>query len=157
MTRTQVADYAVGAPHYRLDPLHLWEHGPTAALEWLAQVPLTETPLIYATAGPDAVAAAQARLGVAEAGRVVEQALARIAVAALEAGRRRFVLAGGETSGAVTKALGVSRLDIGTEIAPGVPWTFAESGGTPIALTLKSGNFGGPGFFAEALAKLEAG
>ncbi|MDG4649755.1 four-carbon acid sugar kinase family protein [Roseibacterium sp. SDUM158017] len=155
MTRAQVADYAARAPHHRLDPLHLAEHGPGAALEWLSAVPLGESPLVYATAEPAAVAEAQARLGVAEAGRVVEDALARLAVAARKAGRRRFVVAGGETSGAVTRALGVSRLDIGVEIAPGVPWTYADSAGVAIALTLKSGNFGGPGFFAEALAKLE--
>jgi uncharacterized protein YgbK (DUF1537 family) len=69
------------------------------------RIPLDETPLIYATAEPDAVAAAQARLGVAQAGRYVEDALADLAVAARKAGRRRFVVAGGETSGAVTAAL----------------------------------------------------
>jgi uncharacterized protein YgbK (DUF1537 family) len=40
--------------------------------------------LIYATAEPDAVRAAQARLGVAQAGRMVEDALADLAVAARE-------------------------------------------------------------------------
>jgi uncharacterized protein YgbK (DUF1537 family) len=156
MTRAQVAAYAPHAPHHRLDPVHLAAHGPGEALDWLSRVPLSDTPLIYATAEPDAVAAAQAKLGVAAAGQLVEDALAELAIAAREAGRRRFVVAGGETSGSVTRALGVTRLDIGAEIAPGVPWTYAESGGAAIALTLKSGNFGGPGFFAEALAKLEA-
>ena len=43
--------------------------------------------------------------------------------------------------------------DIGAEIAPGVPWT--ESVDEPhLALTLKSGNFGGENFFAEALDML---
>lgn len=156
MTRAQVAQYAAHAPHYRLDPLDLAENGISDALNWLMQVPLNEAPMLYATADPKDVGAAQAKLGVAEAGRVVEVALAELASAAREAGRRRFVIAGGETSGAVTKALGVTRLDIGEEIAPGVPWTYAESGGSLIALTLKSGNFGQPGFFAEAVAKLEA-
>jgi uncharacterized protein YgbK (DUF1537 family) len=156
MTRQQVAAYAAQAPHLRLDPLTLAENGPASAVDWLLGISLDDTPLIYATAEPDAVAAAQAKLGMAEAGRVVEAALAQLAIVAREAGRRRFVVAGGETSGAVTKALGVSRLDIGEEIAPGVPWTFTESAGQPIALALKSGNFGGPGFFAEAFAKLEA-
>jgi uncharacterized protein YgbK (DUF1537 family) len=54
----------------------------------------------------------------------VEDALADLAVAARKAGRRRFVVAGGETSGAVTQGPGCHRLDIGAEIAPGVPWTF---------------------------------
>jgi uncharacterized protein YgbK (DUF1537 family) len=55
----------------------------------------------------------------------------------------------------VTKALGVTQLDIGAEIAPGVPWTYCTSGGRQIALTLKSGNFGAESFFADALARLE--
>ncbi|TNF58992.1 MAG: hypothetical protein EP307_11205, partial [Rhodobacteraceae bacterium] len=62
---------------------------------------------------------------------------------------------GGETSGAVTQALGVADLDIGPEIAPGVPWCFATSGGRPIALALKSGNFGATSFFTDALTALE--
>ena len=98
--------------------------------------------------------AAQKALGVARAGELVEHALATLAVAARDMGFRRFVVAGGETSGAVTKALGITRLDIGAEIAPGVPWTFCQSDGHEIALTLKSGNFGGETFFSDALEAL---
>jgi len=72
-------------------------------------------------------------------------------VAARDQGARRFVVAGGETSGAVTKALGVDSLTIGAEIAPGVPWTYTVSGGHDIALALKSGNFGAQTFFNDAL------
>ena len=110
--------------------------------------------MIYATANPESVRAAQEKLGVAGAGEIIEATLSACAVAAREQGARRVIVAGGETSGAVTKALGVAQLDIGTEIAPGVPWTFCQSGGHQIALTLKSGNFGGPGFFQEALERL---
>ena len=157
MTNRQVAAYlAEGRPGYRLDPVTLAREGEGAARAWLAAQDLRRAPLIYATAEPEAVRRAQAELGTAEAGAVVERALAACAVAAREAGARRFVVAGGETSGAVTQALGVDRLDIGPEIAPGVPWCFCRSGGHPVALTLKSGNFGGPGFFAEALAMLDA-
>jgi 3-dehydrotetronate 4-kinase len=157
MTNRQVAAYlAEGRPGYRLDPVTLAREGEGAARAWLAAQDLRRAPLIYATAEPEAVRRAQAELGTAEAGAVVERALAACAVAAREAGARRFVVAGGETSGAVTQALGVDRLDIGPEIAPGVPWCFCRSGGHPVALALKSGNFGGPEFFAEALARLEA-
>ena len=156
MTRAQVARYAEGAPSYRLDPLLLAQEGPAAALDWLAQQDLDTVPMVYATADPEAVKAAQARLGVARAGAVVEDALARLAVAARDAGAGRIIVAGGETSGAVTQALGVTRLDIGSEIAPGVPWTFCDSAGTRLALALKSGNFGAETFFADALARLEA-
>ncbi len=157
MTNTQVADYiSRGAPAFQLDPLALAEHGAQAALDWLAQQDLEAAPLIYATANPDSVRAAQEKLGVAGAGEIVEATLSACAVAAREAGARRVIVAGGETSGAVTKALDVSQLDIGTEIAPGVPWTYCHSGGHQIALTLKSGNFGSETFFTEAQQKLEA-
>ncbi len=157
MTNAQVAAYlATGAPGYRLDPLELAQHGPEAALDWIGAQNLNDAPLIYATADPAKVTEAQAELGVARAGELVEQALAQCALASREAGARRFIVAGGETSGAVTKALEVAQLDIGAEIAPGVPWTFCRSAGHPIALTLKSGNFGAESFFSDARARLEA-
>ncbi|MEP0048214.1 MAG: nucleotide-binding domain containing protein, partial [Roseobacter sp.] len=117
---------------------------------------LEDMPIVYATATPTDVAAAQAELGVENAGALVENAMAALAVAARDQGAARFVVAGGETSGAVTKALDVTRLDIGVEIAPGVPWTFCQSGSDQIALALKSGNFGDRDFFAKAIAVLEA-
>jgi uncharacterized protein YgbK (DUF1537 family) len=123
------------------------------ALDWLAAQAPDAVPMIYATAEPDAVRAVQARLGTGEAGALVEDALAQLAQVARGLGIRRFVVAGGETSGAVTQALGVTRLEIGAEIAPGVPWCFAGSGGDAMALALKSGNFGAESFFTDALDK----
>lgn len=155
MTRRQVAQYASSAPSFKLDPLLLAREGNAAACKWLAQQSLEDMPILYATAEPVEVAAAQAQLGTARAGEIVEQALAELAVLARDQGAARFVVAGGETSGAVTKALGVDRLHIGPEIAPGVPWTFCQSAGRDIALTLKSGNFGEVDFFAKALSLLE--
>ena len=156
MTNRQVAAYrATGAPCHQLDPLTLADHGPQPAIEWLIAQDLRHAPLIYATADPQSVQAAQAKLGQARAGEIVEDALAACATAALNAGARRFVVAGGETSGAVTQALGISRLDVGREIAPGVPWCFASTGGHPVALALKSGNFGAETFFTDALTALE--
>ena len=157
VTRAQVAAYlSGGAPGYKLDPLALAREGAGPALEWLKNQDQSTAPLIYATAEPGAVQAAQTQLGTAQAGEIVEAALAKLAVAARDQGARRIVVAGGETSGAVTKALGITRLTIGTEIAPGVPWTYAETNGHTIALTLKSGNFGAETFFKDALEKLGA-
>ena len=70
-------------------------------------------------------------------------------------GVRRFVIAGGETSGAVVSALGVEALEIGPQIAPGVPATPVLWRAPRYALALKSGNFGGPDFFTEALEALQ--
>ena len=156
MTNKQVAAYDGKGPGLRLDPLTLAEEGADAALAWFAGQPAASNPIIYATARPEDVRAAQEKLGVARAGEMVEAALAGLARAAFEKGIRRFVVAGGETSGAVSRALGLTRLDIGAEIAPGVPWTYAQVDGEDVAITLKSGNFGDRDFFATALARLEA-
>ena len=111
--------------------------------------------LLYATAQPEQVKAVQAELGVARAGELVEHALACIAAGLKARGTRRFVVAGGETSGAVVQALGVQSLRIGRQIAPGVPATVTLDD-APLALALKSGNFGGENFFDEALHALGA-
>ena len=98
----------------------------------------------------------QARLGVDDAGALLESALAAIARGLAERGVRQFVVAGGETSGAVVQALGVTPLRIGPQIDPGVPWcaAHARAAGATMRLALKSGNFGTPDFFTRAFAVL---
>lgn len=158
MTRAQVAAYAAtGAPTFQLKPEALAADGPAAALAWLAVQPDDTAPLVYATAEPNEVAAAKAALGGTRAGELVEAALAELALDGVARGVRRIVVAGGESSGAAVQALGVNQLSIGPEIAPGVPWTVAASGGTTLALALKSGNFGRESFFSDALKRLDAG
>jgi uncharacterized protein YgbK (DUF1537 family) len=157
-TNAQVANWlASGRAAIRIDPLAIAAGADAAADALRHAVPqLVAGPvLFYATAAPDAVKAVQAKLGVAAAGALVEQALARIAQGLVAAGVTRLVVAGGETAGAVVQALGVSALKIGPQIDPGVPWT-ASSGARPILLALKSGNFGTPDFFAKSLAQLDA-
>jgi uncharacterized protein YgbK (DUF1537 family) len=154
-TQVQVARWiAAGRPALRIDPLALARGEPVAtdALAW-AQAQ-NGAPLLYATADAATLASTQAALGVAEAGALVEHALAAIARGLVDAGTQRLVVAGGETSGAVVQALGVHTLRIGAAICPGVPWTQAvrSAGQAPLKLALKSGNFGGPEFFTEALA-----
>ncbi|QYY32991.1 four-carbon acid sugar kinase family protein [Cupriavidus pinatubonensis] len=153
-TNGQVARWLEqGRPALRIDPLAL-ARGEAIVDTALAFAANHDEPvLIYATSSPDEVKAVQAELGVERAGHLVEQALAGIAAGLLARGTRRFVVAGGETSGAVVQALGVRALRIGAQIAPGVPATVTLDA-QPLALALKSGNFGGEDFFAEALAQL---
>jgi len=141
-----------GRPAFAIDPRALARGDAVvdAALAWAGERIAREPTLIYASAAPDALRSVQAELGAAQAGELVERCLAQIASALVERGVQRLVVAGGETSGAVVNALGVTQLRIGAPICPGVPWTQAE--GRPLQLALKSGNFGGPAFFAEALA-----
>jgi uncharacterized protein YgbK (DUF1537 family) len=107
--------------------------------------------LVYTSAAPDEVARAQELLGAQQAGEAAEALLAEVARRAVDAGARRVVVAGGETSGAVIRALGIRALEVGDDIAPGVPWMLSI-GEPSLSLALKSGNFGGPDFFLEALA-----
>lgn len=161
-TNAQVARWVdAGKAAMVIDPRALARGEPVAeqAIAWAKARLATEPVLVYATSAPQELKAVQSELGAAQAGALVEACLARVAKALVDAGVRRVVVAGGETSGAVVQALGVTSLRIGPSICPGVPWTQAEGrpAGQPLLLALKSGNFGGPEFFAEALAMEMAG
>lgn len=158
-TQRQVAVLREQAPAFHIDPLALAAGADlvSAALAWAASHVGPQPLLIYATATPDTVRAVQAQLGAERAGSLVEEALAAIAQGLVALGVGQLIVAGGETSGAVVKALGVSGLRIGPEIDPGVPWTTAlQPGheGEPLALALKSGNFGSDDFFLKAWSLL---
>ena len=110
---------------FDIDPLALAEGQPVVerALDWATQR-LDEKPLlISASAVPERVRYIQERLGRERAGSIVEAALAEVARGLVRRGVRRLVVAGGETSGAVVQAVGISGLRIGPQIDPGVPWT----------------------------------
>jgi len=156
-TNGQVAAWLeAGRPAYRIKPLALAAGEPVVAEALAFARDAGQTVLIYATSAPDEVKAVQAELGVERAGAMVEQALGQIAAGLRDAGVRRFVVAGGETSGAVVQALNVQLLQIGAQIDPGVPATISSTA-EPLALALKSGNFGGRDFFAKALKQLAGG
>jgi len=156
-TNGQVAAWLeAGRPALRIDPMALAAGEPVVARALAFARDAADTVLIYATNSADEVKAVQQQLGAGRAGALVENALGEIARGLREQGVRRFVIAGGETSGAVVKALEVKLLQIGAQIDPGVPATLS-SGPQPLALALKSGNFGGRDFFAKALAQLAGG
>ena len=154
-TQEQVRLAAERCPSFRIDPLALGagEDLVAAALDWAGSRLGADPVLITATAEPEAVKRAQDELGVERAGTVVEDALSRIAQGLVAAGARRLIVAGGETAGAVVGRLGVTGLRIGPEIDPGVPWTVTLDE-PPLALALKSGNFGAPDFFLKAFEAL---
>ena len=156
-TLAQVARAETWMPVLRLDTQAL-ASGPQEAgraLDWaiprLADGPV----LIASSASPEAVQALQARFGREEGGRAIEQGLARIAEGLARAGVRRLIVAGGETSGAAVDRLGLKAFLIGPEIAPGVPVLRTVGGGRAMLLALKSGNFGGPDFFADAVGLMD--
>ncbi|MGW5867258.1 3-oxo-tetronate kinase [Streptomyces sp. NPDC055239] len=158
-TNGQVREFLrTGRPAFSVDPLRIaaGEDVAAQALDFAAAHLADGPVLVYSTEAPDAVKDVQGRLGVAEAGELVEQTLARVAQGLVEVGVRQLVVAGGETSGAVVQALGLTGLRIGPQIDPGVPWCAAAlPGGDTLHITLKSGNFGGPDFFTASFDHLD--
>lgn len=153
-SRATQAQIKYAANHYqtfKINPLLLADgkQSVSGIMEW-AKTHVGNTPiLIYSTNDHEVLKEVQEILGTKYAGELIEQCLADVAVNLAKLNVRQFVVAGGETSGAVVKALNVSGLYIGSEIDPGVPWTQSiEQIG--IKLALKSGNFGGEDFFLKA-------
>ena len=150
-TRRQI-DLALGTGFsgLQLDPVEIAEGRQTVsqAIEFAAAS--SSVPVIYASATPEAVSRSQSVLGREQAGSVVEQFLSQLAPMLVERDFGRLIIAGGETSGAVVEGLGLDSLDIGPEIDPGVPWMYSHAAGTPIAIALKSGNFGADTMFLKA-------
>ena len=154
-TLQQVASAEKVMPVLHLDPDRVVAGKEEArrALAW-ARVRLGEGPILIASSStPDQVAALQARHGRDAAGQAIEQAMADIAEGlVVQSGVRRLVVAGGETSGAVVDRLAIPGFLVGAEIAAGVPVLRAVGAKDgDMLLALKSGNFGGPEFFTDAL------
>jgi uncharacterized protein YgbK (DUF1537 family) len=161
-TLAQVAHFrSTGRPAFVVDPLRLAAGDDVAAqaLAWATPLLPAGPVLVYSSAAAQAIKAVQGQLGVADAGAMVEHALAGIARGLVQLGVRQLVVAGGETSGACVQALGVTQMQIGPQIDPGVPWCHAVSDVATdgLHLTLKSGNFGTEDFFTKAFTALSAG
>jgi uncharacterized protein YgbK (DUF1537 family) len=154
-TLGQVRRYGAAHPSLALDidSLMAGETTPKAALDYMLGN-LPAAPLCYSSASPEEVKAVHDRHGREQVAEAVEGFFGRLATGLVDAGVRRLVVAGGETSGAVVTALGLSAFAIGPEIDPGVPALSSKRRGA-LTLALKSGNFGSPNFFEKALAVLE--
>jgi uncharacterized protein YgbK (DUF1537 family) len=148
-TRNQIVEHQKsGAPQLRVSASDILEGFQTAttALDWaLKQAGL---PLIYTSDEPQHVSLEQSRFGKERSAKAIEGFFGKLAVGAAKAGMSRIISAGGETSGAVVKALGIEALEIGPMIDPGVP--ALRVAGRNLVLALKSGNFGAPDFFIKA-------
>ncbi len=155
-TRTQVDFAKQKIPSFRLNALDIIDGKPVVeeALLWAEKEAATDGPIIfYSSADPVTVAQVQQHGG-ADAGSKIEEVIGEIAQKLFGKGFRRYIVAGGETSGAVIDALGIKSLEIGPQIDPGVPWTKSLEG-PEIALALKSGNFGTEDFFLKAFLQLD--
>ena len=158
-TNLQVENFKnLGGATYAVNPLELSEKSVEQllgeVLTW-AEPRLSLGPvLVYSSASPDQVKAVQSQLGVQAAGNAIENLLGLVAKGLVALGVGQLLVAGGETSGACVKALGIDQMQIGQQIDPGVPWCYAEVQNKPLHLALKSGNFGATDFFTNAFSKL---
>lgn len=155
-TLEQIADFEKTHPVLRIDLTAI--ESPAAAVEaalaW-ALPRLEAGPLAISTsAAPDAVKAAQARHGCEGAAALAECILGDLAVAFRAAGVRRFVIAGGETSGAFIERLGIRSLRVGPYGGAGIGTAVTE-GDDPLALCLKSGKLGPIDLFARTFAAMQ--
>jgi len=120
--------------------------------------------LVHTENDPEVVRATQWEgeghgLSKARVGQLISRSLAAVAVLCLErTGLNRLVVAGGDTSATVCRALGISRMQVWREIQPGLPSMLAlpdSSNEVPMLLVLKSGSFGEPEFLEEAVQHLK--
>lgn len=155
MTLAQIADYqSRGGAALRIEPQALWERKQTAETLWDQLSGMKSgNCLVYSSAAPEDIKKSQ-QLSGGQIAALIENTLSELAVKAFAAGYRRFIVAGGETSGAVTKALGFESFYIGASVAPGVP-VMTPLAEPTVRLVLKSGNFGQPDFFTRALEMTE--
>jgi uncharacterized protein YgbK (DUF1537 family) len=158
-TNLQVEHFkSLGGATYAVDPLELNKKSTEKLLQeiltWAQPHLLLGPVLIYSTATPERVKEVQSQLGVQAAGSAIENLLGLVAQGLIGLGVGQLLLAGGETSGACVKALGIDQMQIGQQIDPGIPWCYAVVQNRPIHLALKSGNFGTPDFFTNAFSKL---
>ncbi|MBU3637451.1 3-oxo-tetronate kinase [Polynucleobacter sp. es-MAR-4] len=158
-TNLQVKSFkSSGGEMYAVNPLTLNEKSVEQILQEIltwAEPRLSRGPvLIYSSASPDQVKEVQSQLGVQAAGSAIENLLGLVAKGLVALGVRQLLVAGGETSGACVKALGIDQMQIGQQIDPGVPWCYAEVQNRPLHIALKSGNFGAADFFTNAFSKL---
>lgn len=151
MTRKQIA-YAErhGVASMKIQPLELLTGEQTQEMLWdFVKKHNGETVLLYSSDAPEKVKQIQ-ETGKVQVAELLEQTIASLAKRAADAGYTRIIVAGGETSGAVTRALDFDSFIIGESVAPGVPVMIPRKQKS-MRLVLKSGNFGQEDFFLKAL------
>jgi uncharacterized protein YgbK (DUF1537 family) len=151
MTNAQIDTFRQFRPCFLVDPVAVAEGRDVVgeallfARENLADGPI----LIHSTTTPQEVSRAQEELGQARAARITEDSLSAIAEGLVALGVRQLIVAGGETSGAVVRRLGITTARVGKEVSPGVPWLETKTG-PGLSILLKSGNLGTRTLFLDA-------
>lgn len=123
------------------------------ALAWAEERGADGAVAITTAAGPERVAAIQAAIGQRQAAQIAEETLAAVAAGLHRSGVRCFVIAGGETSGAVVGALRIRRLRASPFDDLGAGSCISDET-DPVSLFLKPGKIGTPDVFFRAIARM---
>lgn len=156
-TNRQLKVFEKQHPLYRVDLLESAENTNLIdeIVEWAADK-MTKGPVGIATsADNEGVERAQKVLGRRGAADLAEGLMGRLTTRLYELGVRKFVVAGGETSGTVIDTLGIDRLQVSSFDHLGGGYCHA-TGSEPMSLVTKAGGAGEENFFEAALERMQA-
>jgi uncharacterized protein YgbK (DUF1537 family) len=156
-TLSQLDYFEARHPLFRIDLLKVSEVGEMVSgiAEW-AKPHMDKGPIGVATSVPlEDLKRIQAELGVSQAAQFADEITGKVARALYDLGARKFVVAGGETSGQVFASLGIKKVEVSS---------FDDlSGGhchanepEPISLLLKAGGIGGDDLFFRGLDRMRS-
>lgn len=155
---------AQGGQALRLDPYELLDsrsYGQQLCTQVMEILRREEHCLLFSSDEPEQVRAvqqwgAQRGWSVSQTGAALATAMANLTAEILPSHSiGGLIVAGGETSSAACRALKLGALHIVKNIIPGVPLCFSL-GEFRLPVVLKSGNFGGANFYAQALAAIKS-
>jgi len=143
IAESQLQRFGESHPVHCLDLLDPRGEGAVVAeaLAWARNMTGVHPFAVATTTSSEGVKRAQAALGPIGAARLAERMLAAVAAGLRDGGIRRFIVSGGETSGAVVAGLGVNRVRSFPRGKNGTGFCVAE-GSEPLSLYLKPGKMG---------------
>lgn len=155
-TARQLARFEARHPVYRIDLADAADDGGLIdrVSDWARDRLANAALAVATTADAQGVSRAHAELGRDGASALADRLLGTVARRLAALGIGKFVIAGGETSGAVMDALGVDRVDVAgyDELEGGLCRTVGEN---TFSLVLKAGSAGQDDFMKLAVARLE--
>ena len=151
----QLAHFEKTHPVFRIDLLDAAQDTNLVdrIIEW-AKDRLEKGPVgVGTTADPDGVKRAQAELGRDGAATLADELLSSVAQQLYQHGVRKFVVMGGETSGAVMASLDIEQVEVATfDVLFG--GYCHRAGNNPVSLVLKAGGVGEDDFIHTALEQM---
>lgn len=148
MTLKQIEAYKAAHAAIKIDPLKVLDGSQSCAVLW-DEVAGRDGVLLYSSESAQEIARIPEAVR-PQVSEKLEKLISELALKAESDGYTQVIVAGGETSGAVAKALDFGAYHIGESVAPGVPVMIPVKK-PELRLVLKSGNFGKEDFFGAAV------